>query len=125
MRRARGVRGGWWRGVGGMFRGLESGVWVQGVGDGGDGANLLDGAWMGFLRAGRTGRESGLGVGSVSGTFLMLDWEGDWTGTFWCPRFFWVSGAGTCGDGNYPAREEGYWNILFGMRIVLVIGEVW
>ena len=66
MRRARGVRGGWWRGVGGMFRGLESGVWVQGVGDGGDGANLLDGAWMGFLRAGRTGRESGLGVGSVS-----------------------------------------------------------
>ena len=35
------------------------------------------------------------------------------------------SGAGTCGDGNYPTREEDYWNILFGMRVVLVTGEVW
>ena len=63
-----------------MFRGLGSGVGIQGVGDGGGGAGLLDGAWMGFLRAGRMGRESDLGVGSVCGTFLMLDWVGrlDW-----------------------------------------------
>ena len=58
--------GGRWREVGGLFRGLGSGVGIQGVGYGGDGLDLLDGAWMGFLRAGRTGRESGLGVGSVS-----------------------------------------------------------
>ena len=65
MRWVRGVRGGRWRGVGEMFRGLGSRVGIQGVGDEGDGADLLDGAWMGFLRTGRTGRESGPGVGSV------------------------------------------------------------
>ena len=45
-------------------------------------------------------------------------------GRFAVLGFFWVSGAGTCGDGNYPAREEDYWNILFGMRVILVTGEV-
>lgn len=75
MRGVRGVKGGRWWGVGGMFRGLGSRVGIQGVGGGGDGAGLLDGAWMGFLRAGRMRRESGLGVRSVS-VELFLCWIG-------------------------------------------------
>jgi hypothetical protein len=65
-----------------MFRWLGSRVGIQGVGDGGDGAGLLDGVDGVFEY-----RENGEGKRSwdrecLCGTLLMLDWAGRLSSVF-------------------------------------------